>query len=75
MRLAAHIGVCRNRKHDPEPGNEVMWRGCTRLSNAEMGHRTGRGQGSNKGCQDDFRDGKLHDLQQSGNPVVISKLS
>ena len=28
-----------NRKHDPDPGNQIMWRGYERLSAATLGHR------------------------------------
>ena len=25
VRLVAHLGGYRDRKHDPEPGNQIMW--------------------------------------------------
>ena len=39
VRLVALLGGYRNRKHDPEPGNQIMWRGYERLSAATLGHR------------------------------------
>ena len=41
VRLVAHLGGYRDRKHDPEPGNQIMWHGQTRLSSAALGHRIG----------------------------------
>ncbi len=39
--LVAHLGGYRNRKHDADPGNQIMWHGQTRLSSAALGHRIG----------------------------------
>ena len=38
VELVAHLGGYRNRKHDPEPGNQVMWHGYDMLSKATLGH-------------------------------------
>ena len=38
-RLVALLGGYQNRKHDPDPGNQIMWRGYERLSAATLGHR------------------------------------
>ena len=48
----AHLGGYRGRRHDPYPGNQIMWHGQTRLSSAALGHRIG------------FRAGQRHALQQ-----------
>ncbi len=48
----AHLGGYRGRRHDPDPGNQIMWHGQTRLSSAALGHRIG------------FRAGQRHALQQ-----------
>ena len=39
VRLVALLGGHQNRKHDPVPGNQIMWRGQERLSMATLGHR------------------------------------
>ncbi len=52
VRLVAHLGGYRDRKHDPEPGNQIMWHGQSRLSSAALGHRIG------------FRAGQRHALRQ-----------
>ncbi len=41
VRLVAHLGGYRDRKHDPDPGNQIMWHGQNRLSSAALGHRIG----------------------------------
>ena len=38
-RLVAHLGGYRGRKHDPEPDNQIMWHGQSRLSWATLGHQ------------------------------------
>ncbi len=48
----AHLGGYRGRRHDPDPGNQIMWHGQTRLSSTALGHRIG------------FRAGQRHALQQ-----------
>ena len=60
VRLVAHLGGYRDRKHDPDPGNQIMWHGQTRLSSAALGHRIG------------FRAGQRHALRQAEKPVVVS---
>ena len=55
VRLVAHLGGYRDRKHDPEPGHQIMWHGQTRLSSAALGHEIGRETG--------FRDGQRHALR------------
>ena len=39
VRLVAHLGGYRDRKHDPDPGNQIMWHGYDTLSTATLGHR------------------------------------
>ncbi len=58
VRLVAHLGGYRDRKHDPEPGNQIMWHGQTRLTSAALGHEIGREVG--------FRDGQKHALRARG---------
>ena len=41
VRLVAHLEGYRDRKHDPDPGKQIMWHGQTRLSSAALGHRIG----------------------------------
>ena len=36
--LVAIFGGYQNRKHDPPPGNEIMWRGLERLNTATLAH-------------------------------------
>lgn len=38
--MVANLGGYRARKHDPDPGDEIMWRDYDRLSSAALGHRT-----------------------------------
>ncbi len=37
--LVAILGGYQNRKHDPPPGNQLMWRGYERISTATLGYR------------------------------------
>ncbi|MDE0457928.1 MAG: IS4 family transposase [Chromatiales bacterium] len=37
--LVALLGGYQNRKHDPPPGHQIMWRGYERLSLATLGYR------------------------------------
>ena len=39
--LVAHLGGYRDRRHDPDPGNQIMWHGQTRLTSAALGHEIG----------------------------------
>ena len=39
VRLVAHLGGYRGRKHDPDPGLNLMWHGCDTLIGATLGHR------------------------------------
>ena len=55
VRLVAHLGGYRDRKHDPEPGHQIMWHGQTRLTSATLGHEIGREIG--------FREGQRHALR------------
>ena len=41
VNLVAHLGGYRARKHDPDPGHQVMWHGQTRLGSAALGHLIG----------------------------------
>ena len=45
-RLVALLGGYRARKHDLDPGNQIMWRGYQRLSAATLGHRIALAAGS-----------------------------
>ena len=60
VRLVAHLGGHRNRKHDPDPGHQVMWHGQTRLASASLGHRIGLQTGFETG----FKEGRKHALRQ-----------
>ena len=42
VRLVAHLGGCRDRKHDPEPGHQLMWHGYDTLPKATLGHQIAR---------------------------------
>ena len=39
MLLVAILGGYQNRKHDPPPGHQIMWRGYERMSIATLGYR------------------------------------
>ena len=39
VKLVAHLGGYRNRKHDPELGNQIMWHGYDMPTKATLGHR------------------------------------
>ena len=71
-RLVAHLGGYRDRKHDPDPGNQIMWHGQTRLSSAALGHRMGHRMGDRIGYRIGFRDGQRHALRPAEQSVVIS---
>ena len=58
VRLVAHLGGYRDRKHDPDPGNQIMWHGYDTLSKATLGHRIG------------FEGGKRHALENATKPIV-----
>ena len=49
-RLVAILGGYMNRKHDPDPGNQIMWRGYERLSAATLGHRIAEKHGTGNAC-------------------------
>ena len=57
VRLVAHLGGYRDRKHDSDPGNQIMWHGQTRLTSATLGHEIGYEIG--------FEDGQKHALRPS----------
>ena len=42
VRLVAHLGGYRARKHDPEPGHQLMWHGYDTLTKATLGHQIAR---------------------------------
>ena len=42
--LVALLGGYQNRKHDPPPGHQIMWRGYERLSLATLGYRIAQRQ-------------------------------
>ena len=60
VRLVAHLGGYRARKHGPDPGNQTTWDGRSRLSSASLGLRIG------------FKAGQRHALRQVEEPVVAS---
>ena len=39
VRLVAHLGGYRDRKHDPDPGHQIMWHGYSALTTATLGHQ------------------------------------
>ncbi|MCY4187340.1 MAG: hypothetical protein OXD30_02540 [Bryobacterales bacterium] len=39
MRLAAHLGGYRDRRHDPYPGHQITWHGDSTLTSATLGHQ------------------------------------
>ena len=43
--LVALLGGYRNRKHDPPPGHQILWRGYERLSLATLGYRIAERRG------------------------------
>ncbi len=47
VRLVARLGGYRARKQDPQPGNQIMWRGYERLTGATLGHEIGFESGKN----------------------------
>ena len=63
--LVAHLGGYRDRTHDPDPGNQIMWTGCNRLSSAAPGHEIGREVGHEVGYDSGFADGRNYALRQS----------
>ena len=44
VRLVAILGGYQNRKHDPPPGHQLMWRGYERMSSATLGYRIAQRQ-------------------------------
>ncbi len=59
--VVAHLGGYRDRKHDPDPGNQIMWTGYNRLTSAVIGHEIG----SETGYETGFEAGKRHALRES----------
>ena len=51
--LVAHLGGYRDRKHDPDPGHQIMWHGQTRLTSAALGHRIGFKAGQRHALRED----------------------
>ena len=43
--LVALLGGYQNRKHDPPPGHQIMWRGYERMSLATLGYRIAERRG------------------------------
>ena len=43
--LVAVLGGYQNRKHDPPPGHQIMWRGYERMSLATLGYRVAERRG------------------------------
>jgi len=39
VRLVARLGGYRDRRHDPEPGHQIMWHGYDTLTKATLGHK------------------------------------
>ena len=50
VRLVVHLGGYRDRKHDPDSGNQIMWHGQYRISSEALGHQIG------------FQAGQRHEL-------------
>ena len=46
--LVAILGGCQNRKHDPPPGNQIMWRGIERLTIANLAYRVAEARGAGR---------------------------
>ncbi len=59
--LVARLGGYRERKHDPDPGNQIMWTGYSRMSSAALGHEIGLETGYETG----FSDGQKYALRQN----------
>ena len=59
--LVAHLGGYRDRKHDPDPSNQIMWTGYSRMSSAALGHEIGLETGHETG----FSDGQKYALRQN----------
>ena len=66
VQLVAHLGGYRGRKHDPEPGNQIMWQGYSMLTKATIGHRIGAEAGRQRG----FEAGKRYMLEQAKKHVA-----
>ena len=47
--LVALLGGYQNRKHDPPPGHQIMWRGYERMSIATLGYRIAQRHRGNTG--------------------------
>ena len=56
--LVAHLGGYRDRKGDPDPGNQIKWQGQTRLTSAALDHEIGRETGFRAGQRHALRAGK-----------------
>ena len=63
--LVAHLGGYRNRRHDPDPGSQIMWTGCNRLSSAALGHEIGHEVGHEAGYETGFVDGRNYALRRN----------
>ena len=46
--LVAILGGYQNRKHDPPPGNQIMWRGIERLAIASLAYRVAAAQSAGR---------------------------
>ena len=57
VHLVATLGGYRGRKHDPPPGQQVMWHGKTNLSSATLGHGVGYSTGYEAGRRAVLEDG------------------
>ena len=51
--LVALLGGYQNRKHDPPPGHQIMWRGYERMSLATLGYRIAERRGRAGVVQDE----------------------
>ena len=51
--LVALLGGYQNRKHDPPPGHQILWRGYERLSLATLGYRIAERRGRAGGVQNE----------------------
>ena len=52
-----NLGGYRDRKHDPDPGNQILWTDYNRLTSAVIGHEIGSETG--------FKAGKRHALRKN----------
>jgi len=64
--LAPHRGGDRDRRHDPDPGHQILGHGQTRLASAALGHEIG--------CETGLRDGRRCTLRDASSPRCHAEL-